>query len=87
MRRPVALIVSFLVGGATTTILGWVGLADLAPRRGEMTQVCASSSWLRIEITTWHPDTTDHPSPTDQVDCETNHARPTTQHIPHSPVR
>lgn len=87
MRRPVALIVSFLVGGATTTILGWVGLADLAPRRGEMTQVCASSSWLHIQITTWHPDTTDQPSSTDPVDCETHHARQTTEHIPDSAIR
>ena len=75
MRRAIAIIVAFIAGGATTTILGWAGLADLAPRRGEVTRLTTEASWLHLEITTWHPGTTDHPDTTDQVGCETHHAQ------------
>lgn len=75
MRRAIAILVAFIAGGATTTILGWAGLADLAPRRGEVTRLTTEASWLHLEITTWHPGTTDHPDTTDQVDCETHHAQ------------
>jgi hypothetical protein len=75
MRRAIAILVAFIAGGATTTILGWAGLADLAPRRGEVSRLTTESSWLHLEITTWHPGTTDHPDTTDQVDCETHHAQ------------
>lgn len=86
-RRLTAIAVAYIAGGATTTILGWAGLADLAPRRGEVTRLSTEASWLRLEITTWHPDTTDQPSSTDPVDCETHHARQTTEYISDSPVR
>jgi len=75
MRRAIAILVAFIAGGATTTILGWAGLADLAPRRGEVSRLTTEASWLHLEITTWHPGTTDHPDTTDQVDCETHHAQ------------
>lgn len=75
MRRLITIAVAYIAGGATTTILGWAGLADLAPRRGEVTRLTTEASWLRLEITTWHPGTTDHPDTTDQVDCETHHAQ------------
>jgi hypothetical protein len=75
MRRAIAILVAFIAGGATTTILGWAGLADLAPRRGEVARLTTEASWLHLEITTWHPGTTDHPDTTDQVDCETHHAQ------------
>lgn len=66
-RRILPICVSFLAGGAATTLAGWIGLADLAPRRGEATRLDLASAAIHLRLTVWHPGSS---SPTEPADCE-----------------